>query len=490
MKKIAIILSSIILLLSLQSCEKWFDITANNQIKAEDQFASANGFRDALIGVYIKMGSPALYAKDMTYNLVDLLSQQYTGLQNLATYFNIQQFNYQHVRSQDQIQAVWDNQYNTIANINSALHFIDETEFTWNSIDYRIIKGELLALRAFLHFDLMRTFGRSGYANRPELASHPAIPYVNEYNKELTGQLGYGETFALLEKDITDALELLTEDPIYPNSGRPSNYYDDVNRNGFYNDRTKRMNYYAAKALQARVLAWQGTSGKLALAAAAAEEVINNSPAILLTSSTDVSVNTTLPSEHLFGLNVEGLSDIANPLLQASDATAYNSLRIPPALAQTVYETSNPNVGLVDIRYNNLLESQALGMVPVKLRQSLSYRIDRNLVPLIKLPEMYYIAAEYYAGSNMARAVELLNEVRQSRRIISSIEPSVSPEVFQQELLKEYRKEYVSEGQLFFYYKRLGLATIPNYSTSVIADDDIYMLPYPVNEVQSGNRVQ
>jgi hypothetical protein len=62
--------------------------------------------------------------------------------------------------------------------------------------------------------------------------------------------------------------------------------------------------------------------------------------------------------------------------------------------------------------------------------------------------------------------------------------------VVKAELQKEYRKEFISEGQLFFYYKRNGLTQMPGLSAQIIADDRIYRLPYPDNEIEFGNRVQ
>src|SRR5690606_31331149 len=145
-------------------------------------------------------------------------------------------------------------------------------------------------------------------------------------------------------------------------------------------------------------------------------------------------------------------------------------------------------IGLVDIRYNTLLSAESRGMVPIKLRQESSTNF--NLLPLIKLPEMYYIAAEYYQTTNPNKAVDLLNAVRRSRRIVSDIPYGLEPGALSNEILKEYRKEYISEGQLFFYYKRIGREQIPGLSQDFVADDAVYVLPYPESEVEFGNRVQ
>lgn len=106
----------------------------------------------------------------------------------------------------------------------------------------------------------------------------------------------------------------------------------------------------------------------------------------------------------------------------------------------------------------------------------------------MKLPEMYYIAAENYINTNLSKAIDYLNTVRTARGIIQNIPAAATDTQVKDELTKEYRKEYISEGQLFYYYKRLGFATIPGYS--VAATDNIYMLPYPQAEFEFGQRVQ
>src|SRR5699024_8675877 len=100
--------------------------------------------------------------------------------------------------------------------------------------------------------------------------------------------------------------------------------------------------------------------------------------------------------------------------------------------------------------------------------------------------EMYYIAAEAYAKSNknnISLAIKYLNKVRRSRGILKDISPTTDKVHLLKEIEKEYRKEFVMEGQVFFYYKQIGKTYIPGYSLSGPVEDDIYVLPYPDSEV-------
>ncbi|SFH12341.1 RagB/SusD family nutrient uptake outer membrane protein [Pedobacter insulae] len=482
-----IIFTILLVALFATSCKKgWLDVTSSSEIRAEDQFTSESGFKDALIGVYIGMTDRSLYASQLTWGAMDLISHQYQAYPASAGYFQFQNHNYRSTEATPQVDAIWNKTYNVIADINNALGHIDKNKSALNPISYSIIKGELLGLRAFLHFDLMRIYGHGNISGRTDLSGKLAIPYVMVFDKVTTPQLSYNETFALLLKDVETASQLLKEDPIYNNPRKPSTYYAEVNRDGFFNNREQRMNYYALKGLKGRVLQWMGGTQNLAEAALSAEEVIQYSDANLATS-TAAATDPRLYSEHLFNLNVMGLEDIINRYLNANDATNNDALLILPQTAQTLYETSNPNIGLVDIRYNTLLASGNRGLVSIKLKQ-VSAQPHLNIVPLMKLPEMYYIAAENYIKTNLPKAIAYLNIVRKSRGIIQDIAANSTQLQLTEELTKEYRKEYISEGQLFFYYKRLGFTTIPNYTG--VVNDNIYVLPYPQAEIEFGQRRQ
>lgn len=482
---------ALFLALSISSCKKgWLDVHSGTEIKSDDQFSSESGFKDALMGVYIGMTDPALYSKDMTWSLVDILSHQYRPLIGTEQYVDVYNYSYKTIKAAAQIDAVWNKSYNTIANINNALLNIDKNKEKLDPINYSIIKGELLGLRAFLHFDLMRVYGYGNLAAHPELASKPTIPYVKDFKKEITPQLSYTQTFELLNKDVNEALVLLEEDPIYNNPKKSAAYYANVNRDGFYNKREQRLNYYAVKALQARILLWQGGSTNVANAALAAEEVIKDSPAKLI-NFTAVSANHSLYSEHLFNLNITAFIDIINSYLKADNAQEKNNLYLTNAQAQSTFETANANIGLSDFRYNTLLSTGNLGMVPIKYYQStIAIDIGRNIMPLMKLPEMYYIAAEYYISTNPAKAIEYLEKIRNNRGIVQTIPVNSNVEQIKTELDKEYQKEFITEGQLFFYYKRLGKTTYPGLASTIVANDKIYLLPYPAAEIEFGNRVQ
>lgn len=55
---------------------------------------------------------------------------------------------------------------------------------------------------------------------------------------------------------------------------------------------------------------------------------------------------------------------------------------------------------------------------------------------------------------------------------------------------KEYRKEFLGEGQAFYLYKRLGRTEIPTPKSgvSVAASETVYVLQIPEDEINVGGR--
>jgi hypothetical protein len=101
----------------------------------------------------------------------------------------------------------------------------------------------------------------------------------------------------------------------------------------------------------------------------------------------------------------------------------------------------------------------------------------RFTIPLLKISEMYYIAAE--SEPVVADGFNYLNIVRANR----GLTPLAATAVLNTELQKEYQKEFFGEGQLFYYYKRRNITAIGNgSSTSNITVN--YNVPMPLSESQ------
>lgn len=102
---------------------------------------------------------------------------------------------------------------------------------------------------------------------------------------------------------------------------------------------------------------------------------------------------------------------------------------------------------------------------------------------MLRLSEMYYVAAE--CTTDLEESARWLNLVRKARGLEERAFTSFSE--VESYLTAEYRREFYSEGQLFYRYKWLN-ATAIDYSTVSIADklEEVYIFPLPDQEREFG----
>lgn len=495
------------------SCNNWLDVTSETEIVSDEQFSHANGFRDALIGIYVKLAKPELYSMHMTWRTVEFLSQQYAVV-SLAPDVDVPKYLYNSEPLVGYNKSLWINMYYVIANINNALLNESKTGHVMHPVMDSIVKGELLALRAFVHFDLLRLYGKGNYGQRPDLAGQYTIPYVTQFIKDPTAQPTYAVFLEKLKHDIAEAVKYLEADPQKSEFDRPEGYYNSVINDEFITltkaKRRLRMNYYAAMALQARILMWEGTPESKAKALTIANEVITRSalpatkPAFSWTKAADLAPNewwlrnNIFVDEHLWTLHVENFSSIAGSWFEAdSPNSRYRVVYLTSQRTNEIFEV--PGIGESDWRYTRGLIGEGAdnaNMSIVKIRPHEARRAaSKNRLPLIRGTELYYIAAECCleegADYNPQKAMDYLNIVRENRNISTSKNLDASQmtiDEMRNEIKKEYMKEFVGEGQLFFYYKRTGQKRISGYANEMT--DLEYVFPMPDDELINGNRTQ
>ena len=96
---------------------------------------------------------------------------------------------------------------------------------------------------------------------------------------------------------------------------------------------------------------------------------------------------------------------------------------------------------------------------------------------------MYLIKAECdfrSTGSGLAA----LNALRAARNVPAL---DANPDDFYSELVREYRRELIGEGQLFFLYKRLNRESIIGTDADVVALKG-YTFPLPQSETTAAQR--
>lgn len=151
------------------------------------------------------------------------------------------------------------------------------------------------------------------------------------------------------------------------------------------------------------------------------------------------------------------LNDIIGNWLDASNPNAtYERIFLTQEMAFSIFEVGEGNdVGVNDYRYSYLLQPQGSGLnnyATLKLDQCNGETNYGQKIPLISTPEMYYICAEVYAQQgNLKKAISYLNTVRRARGITADLDENLTYQEVREEILKEYRKEFVSLGAIVLF---------------------------------------
>ena len=483
------------MLLSLCGCNDWLNVEPKTEIKADKMFENETGYKNALIGAYLMMTDASLYGKEMTIGMFDVMAQQYE-MDESNSYKSIRDYNYEN--NAFRIDGIWNKTYRIIANLNHIIEKLEDGKSFMHPTAYGIIKGESYGLRAYLHFELLRIFGWGNLVNDPANLDKLCIPYVTRYDKSTTKQSTVKEVLAYIHEDLKVSLEMLDAYDPYGESVKADNY-ELPEDDGFYSKRVNRFNYLAAKALEGRVYMWEGNYEK---ALESIEKLFIENPRISWVNP-DRSIHVeedkrdlSYTTEHIFNLSVNKMYEVLKPYVEKytieEGFSRYENnsyFYITKTNGDLLYEIAD-GTGVSDYRYlRGLNKVDATAWTFLKFYEAPnSSSPSKNVMPLMRKPEMFYYAAECYLNlGKKEKAIETLNNVRLARGILYSknLPNSLTDEQVQEEILKEWRKEYIGEGQMFFYYKRLGLS-IPN--ASIGAGDRLFVLPLPEKEVEIGGR--
>ena len=498
MKKIAILLF-VAALTAGSSCSDWLDVRPSEQSSAKDLFKSYQGFCDALNGTYMAMKTRSTYGEKLTFGDIEVMGAHWS-VQNISltpkNWVELDALDYAGENARTALGEIWLGLYNVIAQANMIIGAMpDNGHVIGDEATRKVIEGEALAIRAFCHFDILRIFGQM-----PRTATkHVSLPYAEKVSvTALPPYYAYAQFIQKVENDLLKAEGLLMyNDPLF-------NYtYADLENSYKVGDaflcyRQNRFSYYAVKALQARFYLYTGQTGK---AYAAARAVIDAEGAdgmklISLSGATDIANGyMTCPGEALMQLNVHDIAEYSPSVLAWPNTQAqYFQLGMASANHTNMfagYATSN-RTGLWAAGSNSFGRATNL---------SRKYYHDRNIaagaatdltkrqvVPLLRLSELYLIAVETAPTLNDANT--LWTEYLASHGITAT--SFASADDIPAALLKLYHIELHGEGQIFFTYKRLGKTTMDwrmdsSGVTPLVVGEDAYVVPLPATEFDPAN---
>ncbi len=485
MKKTIIILKSSFLALSLiaaVACESWIDVEPTDRLSEDKVYSTQKGFLQALNGVYAEMNNNTVYGGHLSVGVIDVLAQYYDGgSENSYTYYYYPRYDYTNTGVKNTFSNVWSKMYSLISSANIILEKCEQTDVLPSQYQ-KMIKGEALAMRAMFHLDLLRLFGPVMSENAHEMA----IPYVTVADQNIQDFLTADVVIDRIIHDLTEASGLLqSSDPVLTDGVK---HTPEAGDNIDFCYRQYRLNYFAVQVLLARAYLWKGDQTEaLTISENAISKAESIFPFISSSAANGSYPDRVFSSEVIFALyNTNRINVYRKYFASTLDtrnilsfAGTLDSGRIPE-----LYDSQN------DLRYkmwsassegdNDLIFNKYEDVV-LKDGSTNHYCY---MMPLIRLSELYLIAAE--CETDFSKALTYLNTLR-NKRNCPNVTPRNSEELLNN-ITSEFRKEMIGEGQMFFFYKRHAMQSIPNGSSTSGNINMImknYVVPVPDSEIDN-----
>ena len=453
----------LLILFFFSACKKDFlNKEPYGSLPTGEAITNAADMRTALNGIYAALRSPNLYGR--TIPLVgDLLADNvYISTTNSNRYLEFQNINF--TVNNANAAGIWQTAYNAILDANNVIN--SSLQGTAEIAQYR---GEALALRALLYFELVKFFAQP-YNVAPNALGVPLILTYDPFVKPKRNTVS--EVYAQIEKDFKDAIPLLTMD-------RSSGY----------------ITKYAAKALLARTHLFKGEWDQ---ALTTAQDVINNSGYSLLNLNQVAGywASNTPRSDKLETL-FEVVFDLVGNAGNNSLAYFYdqNGGYGDALAAQALYNLYSAT----DVRRSLILPSSPTrGNVRVVNKYPNSSQPDKDEVKVIRLSEVYLIAAEAaYQSGKQVLARDYLNAVA-TRRDPSFTGNTTSGTTLLQAILTERRKELAFEGHRYWDLARYNMDVVRvniggNYTGVPLVIPAGYfrrILPIPQSELDANPNIR
>lgn len=533
-------------LLSLGSCKDWLDLQPEGQATSDELFSTGDGYRSVLAGIYQAMTSKNLYGVELQFGIVDCMSRQYTwnwnyNEQGTNMYKMAREFDYYNSTLKPTIDNIWKDGFNVVANANNLIQNLENASpdlFAGGETEREMILGEAYACRALMHFDLLRLFAPALVHDEGE----QRVPYVEEYPDIQPNGIGVKPFLEKVIRDLKTARSLTiqfdtTALGMSLSASGNARFYSSLESNmegyqnentvdGFYMGRGYRLSYYAISALLARVYQYTGMQ----------KEAFDMADTVLNFTATGIAgVSYDMFSKDEFGdfqvddhEQKKNLKCVSNLIFAVYNEEAYNDYGLSSFFQkkadgmnkgnwlmldldnQKIFQKTDgiSDESEVDIRSRYLLYKPEDNSIWGNYKISTKWYCSDNLtirkanvqiLPIIRATEMRYIMAEYYArNQQFDQAYQILNQIRQNRaawaefpvegqdwgewKTMEDLPVAQDYETFQKDLIRDAQREWISEGQLFYLYKRLGAKIYFQEDEIRELNKAEYMLPIPDNQ--------
>lgn len=479
--------SSFILLfgVSMASCKKSFldkkPYTANNLSNA---VSTENDMKVATAGMYSSIRNTDLFGRSMMVKGDLMADNTFLTTSNSGRYTTLNNFSFNNADAY--ASALWSNAYVSIKYANT---IINANNITANA-NTNQYQGEAYAIRALMHFELVRNFGTPYTVDKTK----PGVPIVINYDQAaLPNRNTVQEVYTQVIADLEKAYSLMT---LY----RGSAYFSK----------------YAARALEARVYQ---NMGDWTNAKTTALDVINNSgwsmlspaayvaPSGSLGTSGGSTSNTYSPGGYWANAVVQSSTKNETLFEVASDLTSNNGfdqlgfiyLQVGGGYGDilatddlyNLYSTTDVRKGLIPRASAGYRSGQAGNINLCYKYPNPANGADKDDSKLIRLSDIILIAAEaYYNANDYTNANLYLNLVAQ-KRDPAFVGYNDTGTTVLDDILNERRKELAFEGSRLWDLVRLQKSWTkiknqnPLSTVSVTPGLNSLLYPIPVTELNA-----
>ncbi len=434
---------------TLASCDRFLNVEPSNYADSSTSIKTTADAQVMMNGLMRKMTSSSYYGRNF-YMYADAKGGDLTIMSQGRGLDGLYAFNHQPANGS--YSGFWEQIYHCIMQANNLLENIEKLENEGTSEDFDDYKGQALTLRALMHYDLVRLYGKPYDMDK---ASY-GVPLVTR-TLDASEQLGRNtveEVYRQIVADLTAAAPLLSKSK----------------NNGY-------VNYYANRAILARVcLQMQDYAGALT----AAEEIIKNGPYKLYANNEWVnSWKTTFGSESIFELAIlpnEADLGTASPgfyltrlghgasnamgWFMGSDFFLERLGEDPDDVRWGVMDYDEATTADGDYYHMGACYKYRGGVNRENRGSSATFPGDGKStstainIKVIRLSEVYLIAAEAALNSQKPDlAATYLNAIRKRAPHLA---PASAQTVSEDMILDERSKELFAEGQRFFDMMRLN----------------------------------
>lgn len=424
-------------LFGASACDGFLDKLPSDSVVAESAMATLADAKVVANGLYTDLKWYTMYGSYIPY-MGDMRGDNLYPTNASGTGRTIYTLEYDSVQST--YFGMWQNYYTTIMRANTLIKNI-ETIPVNNSSDQKLkndILGQALAIRALCHWDIARLYGYPYMKDNGASLGAVILTTVVAPSESKLPRNTVAETYAQVEKDLAEALELLSTDK---NDGH--------------------FNYWAARMLQAKVALYKGD---WQTAFTAANDVVQNSPYRMVPNEEYLAYwGKQCDDESVLELLVTNTGDIDS---DGGFYTMYHNMWfddkgagadiIPSKAWKDLFANTPNDVRAQMIAYDDpetgVVKSGETWLRKFIGNKDLGYTFRRNNPRIFRITDAYLMAAE--AGIEIGQqsvADEYLNAV------VKRADPTADDVVATLERIQiERQKEFIGEGHRFFDVIRRG----------------------------------